>query len=101
MAKALYKARCTLCRKNMALVYSRKARPVCNECADKDLAAPIEDKKMKKFFDIPKELYYQYDILRSIRSYYTRFGKITDRQKEVFVEIVKKVTEKKPEKEPK
>ena len=78
----------------MAIVYSRKAKPACTECVDKELAIEIKNAKMRKFFDIPKELYYTYDILRSIRSYYTRFGKITDRQKEAFVEIVKKITEK-------
>ena len=94
MAKALYKAKCTRCRKNMALVYSRRARPVCDECIGKELAEEITDKKWKKFFDIPKELYYQYDILRSIRSYFVKFGKITDRQKEAFVDVVKKAEEK-------
>ena len=74
----------------MALVYSRRAKPACTECVDKDLAQEITDKKMKKFFDIPRELYYKYDILRSIRSYYVRFGKITDRQKEAFESVVEK-----------
>ena len=93
MAEALYKARCILCKKNMALVYSRRAKPICSECIDKDLSHEIKDKKMQKFFDIPKELYYKYDILRSIRSYYNKFGKITDRQKEAFVDVVKKAKE--------
>jgi hypothetical protein len=77
----------------MAMVYSRRAKPACTECVDKDLAKKITDKKMKKFFDIPKEFYYRYDILRSIRSYYTRFGKITDRQKEAFESVVEKAKE--------
>lgn len=94
MAKALYKTKCIRCRKNMALVYSRRAAPICTECIEKEIAEEIKDPKMKKFFDIPKELYHQYEILRSIRNYYTKFGKITERQKEAFESVVEKAREK-------
>lgn len=94
MANALYKTKCSVCKKNMALVYSRRAKPVCTECIEKELAEPVKEAKWKKFFDIPKELYHQYEILRSIRSYYVKFGKITERQKEAFESVVKKALDK-------
>ena len=101
MSKALYKTKCIRCRKNMAVVYSRRAKPICTECVDKELKEEIKDKKMKAFFDIPRDLYYEYEILRSIRSYYVKFGKITERQGEAFKSVVDKATGKSEKKEKK
>jgi len=54
MAKALYKTKCFLCRKNMAMVYSRKAKPACTECVDKELARG--NKSALKRIMIPKPI---------------------------------------------
>lgn len=55
----------------------------------------IEDPKMKKFFDIPKEFYKENAFLRSIKINYLKYGNLTEKQIEAFKKTVKKMKENK------
>lgn len=44
---------------------------------------------MKKLFDIPEEYYKKNAFLRSIKSNYLKFGKLSDKQIEYFEKTVK------------
>ena len=56
---------------------------------------PIGDKKFKKLFDLPLDLYKENAFLRSVRYQYGRFGGITDKQLEAFKKAVQELTKKK------
>ena len=79
----------------MALVTSSRQRPICTECGMKQIEKPIKDPKMKRLFNIPKELYEEYAFLRSIKSNYLQYGNLTEKQVEVFKKVVKEAKAKK------
>lgn len=80
---ARYKQLCMLCRKNHAIIESRKQRAICSECEMKDWKE-IKSGKYKKILEIPKEIYMKSYFLRNVRSYYERFGKLSEKQVEAF-----------------
>jgi len=88
-----YQQRCARCKKNMVLITGRNQFPICYDCQKSELQGEIKDKKMKKFFDIPEELYKKSGFLRSIKSNYLKYGKLTDKQIEFFKKAVKEMTE--------
>jgi DNA-directed RNA polymerase subunit RPC12/RpoP len=90
-----YKKKCSRCKKNYVPATSRTRYAVCFECDSKNLKGEITDPMMKKFFDIPHELYVENQFLRSIKINYLRYGSLTDRQVEAFKEVVKKLKQKK------
>jgi len=90
-----YKQRCSVCKKNWALVTSgRQKFAVCLECEMKVVKQKIDDKKFAKMFDIPIEWYKENSFLRSIRYQYGRFGGLTERQIEAFKKTVKEMKKK-------
>ena len=70
---------------------SARQFPICAECQMKEISQPIADAKMRKFFDIPEDLYKESSFLRSIKSQYIRFGGMTAPQKEAFIKVVKEM----------
>ncbi len=88
---ASYKERCRRCKKNMVIVSSRSQYPLCYDCQKGELDKEIKDPKMKKMFDIPEDFYRQSSFLRSIKSNYLRFGKLTDKQIDFFKKVVEEV----------
>jgi len=77
----------------MVLIVGRSQFPLCYDCQKGELSGPISDPKMKKLFSIPEDLYRQSSFLRSIKSGYLRFGKLSDKQIEAFKNTVKKLKE--------
>jgi hypothetical protein len=89
-----YKTKCSRCRTNYVLVTWRNNYPVCYDCQKTDLHQEIKDAKMKKFFDIPEELYKESTFLRDIKLNYLKWGKLTEKQIEAFKTTVKKMSSK-------
>ena len=87
---AKYKQLCTLCRKNHVVIEQYKQKPICPECEMKN-CDEIKNKKYKKLFDVPKEVYSKSYFLRNVREYYTRFGKLSEKQVEAFKKTVEKL----------
>jgi hypothetical protein len=85
-----YKQKCKRCP-NFVLVTSRGQWPVCYDCQKKEMSGEIKDPKMKKLFAIPDEFYRGNSFLRSIKVYYLRFGKLSDKQLEAFKKTVKEL----------
>jgi len=88
---ALYKQRCMKCNKNYVAATSRDRYIQCYDCQKDDLNKPIKDPVMKKMFDLPEEYYKTNSFLRSIKSNYLRFGKLTDKQIEAFKKAIEKI----------
>tara|TARA_Y100000310_G_C20348054_1_gene652947 strand:- start:351 stop:635 length:285 start_codon:yes stop_codon:yes gene_type:complete len=87
-----YKQLCYRCKKNYVEVRRWNEKYVlCYDCQKSELNKPIKDAKMKRMFNIPEEFYKENPFLRSIKSNYLRFGKLSDRQIEAFKETVKKM----------
>ena len=86
-----YKERCRVCKKNMVLITSRGQYPICYECHKKQMDGPIEDKEMKKLFDIPEDFYKNNTFLRSIKKNYLRFGNLTEKQLAAFKRVVEEL----------
>lgn len=82
-----------MCKKNMVLITGRNQFPICYDCQKGELQGEIKDPKMKKMFDIPEEFYKQSGFLRSIKSNYLKFGKLSDKQIEFFKKAVKEMKE--------
>ncbi len=76
----------------MVLITGRNQFPICYDCQKKELSGEIKDPKMKKLFKIPEECYKQNGFLRSIKSNYLKFGKLSDKQIEAFKKTVKEMT---------
>ncbi len=79
------------------IVGYRNRFPVCYECQKEGLSKEIKDPKMKKFFNIPEELYKDSSFLRSIKLNYLEYENLSERQIEAFKETVKKLKAKKKE----
>lgn len=86
-----FQQRCAKCRKNMVPMTSSRQFPICAPCQLKEIDQPITSPTMRKFFDIPHDLYVQSSFLRSIKSQYLRFGGMTPAQKEAFVKVVEEL----------
>jgi hypothetical protein len=93
-----FKQKCMLCRKNYALIESRRQKPICTECQTKDFNKPIDDPKFKKLFDIDTSLYEKSYFLRDIKSAYLRFGNLTERQIDAFEKVAEEMSKKEKEK---
>jgi len=87
-----YQQRCARCKKNMVLITGRNQFPICYDCQKPELEGVIKDAKMKKMFNIPEELYKKSGFLRSIKSNYLKYGKLSDKQIEFFKKAVKEMT---------
>src|SRR3989344_3921690 len=87
----VYKQRCIRCKKNFALILSRRQFPLCTECDMKEIDDPIEDEEMCAFFDIKREFYEQTPFLRSIKKNYLRYGALTPKQREIFLKVVEEL----------
>ena len=72
----------------MVLISGRNNFPLCYDCQKNELEGEIKDPEMKKLFDIPEEFYRQNSFLRSIKSNYLKFGKLTEKQVETFKKAV-------------
>lgn len=83
-----------MCKKNMVLITGRNQFPICYDCQKKELSGEIKDPKMKKMFNIPEEFYKENGFLRSIKSNYLKFGKLSDKQIDAFKKTVKEMSEK-------
>lgn len=90
---ARYKKLCYRCKKNYVLVSGNQPYVVCYECQKPELNKEIKNKKMKKMFDIPEKYYKENSFLRSIKSNYLRYGKLTEKQIQAFKKVVKDMKE--------
>tara|TARA_Y100000310_G_scaffold124700_1_gene123445 strand:+ start:61669 stop:61971 length:303 start_codon:yes stop_codon:yes gene_type:complete len=99
MAKPRYKQRCAICKDKMVTIYSYKQFPKCMDCEMKEIDKPITDPKMKKLFDIPRELYEENYFLRNIKNSFIRFGNLSEKQIEAFKKSVKEMKSKQKESE--
>jgi len=79
----------------MVLITARNQFPLCYPCQKPELEGKISDPKMKKLFAISEELYKESAFLRSIKSNYLKFGKLSDKQIEYFKKVAKELKEKK------
>lgn len=55
---------------------------------------PIENKKYKALFNIDDKLYEENSFLRSVRDYYNKFGKLSQKQINAFKKTVKEIKNK-------
>lgn len=94
-----YKQKCIQCKKNYVPVRKRKKYVVCYECQKEKLHQEVKDPEMKKMFDIPEEFYKKNAFLRDIKVKYHRYGELTERQIEVFKDVVKKMKKKRKKKD--
>ncbi|MAG52842.1 MAG: hypothetical protein CMH62_02670 [Nanoarchaeota archaeon] len=97
---AKYKQLCYVCKKNYVPAYWKNKYVICYDCQKKELSTEIEDKKMKKMFDIPEEFYKENSFLRSIKLNYIRYKELSEKQISAFKKTVKtmKAESKKPSK---
>ena len=89
MAKPRYKQRCAMCKDNMVVMYTYNQFPICVDCEMKQIDKPIEDKAMKKLFNISEEFYRENSFLRKIKGSFIRFGSLSEKQIEAFKNTVK------------
>ena len=99
MARVAYKQRCSICKKNMVLIQSRRQKAECEECQEKQMQGEITDPVFKKMFDIDPELYKKNQFLRSIKIFYLRYERLSERQIEAFQDYVAKANENAEKKE--
>lgn len=71
---------------------SRRQRAICPDCEMK-YWEDVKEGKYKKLFNISKDLYEKSYFLRNVRSYYERFGKLSEKQISAFKKTVKKLGE--------
>ncbi|HLC46285.1 MAG TPA: hypothetical protein VJI75_00930 [Candidatus Nanoarchaeia archaeon] len=88
---ALFKQKCYRCKKNYVLATWRQRFSECYGCQKNELSTPVKDKKMKKMFDIPEELYVKSAFLRSIKINFLRYGSLSDKQIVAFKSSVEKM----------
>ncbi|NOZ80738.1 MAG: hypothetical protein GXP63_03620 [DPANN group archaeon] len=103
MAAIKYKEKCVRCRKNWVITSWRSRGQLCYDCQKEELKGKIADPEMKKFFNIPEQLYKDNGFLRNIKIAYLRYGNLTEKQMEAFKKAVVKMKEdaKNPPPEPK
>lgn len=78
----------------MVVVSSRTRFPLCYDCQKDELNQEIKDQKMKELFDIPGKFYKENIFLRSIKINYIRFGKLSEKQIEIFKKVVNELKNK-------
>lgn len=90
MVYITFKQKCSRCKDNMVLIKGGRGyqQPICFDCQKKELDQPIEDEKMKEFFDIPEKFYEENAFLRSIKINYLRYQNLSERQMECFEKTV-------------
>ena len=88
---ASYKQLCARCKKNYVLASWRNKYLTCYDCQKTELSKEIENKKMKKFFDLPEDFYKKNAFLRNIKLSYLRFGELSEKQTEAFKTTVAKI----------
>ncbi len=89
-----YKIKCIRCKKNYVLSSYRQRNNTCAECQEKDMQGEVKDPELKKLLDIPEAYYKENNFLRNIKIAALRYGKLTDRQIEVFKDVVQKLKDK-------
>lgn len=86
---AQFKIKCSRCKINYVVTTAKNAYNVaCFDCNKKDMGAEITDPEMKKMFDIPEDFYKQNAFLRSIKINYLKYGKLSEKQLEIFKKVV-------------
>ena len=88
---ALFKQKCMRCKKVWVLSSHGTRYLECYDCMKPQLDVKIANPKMKKLFNIPEDFYKDSMFLRSIKSNYLRFGKLTEKQIEAFKNTVEKM----------
>lgn len=86
-----YNQRCSRCKRNFVLVSGKQRFVQCYDCQKKELEGEIKSAKLKKLFDIPEEFYKESVFLRNIKSYYLKFGKLSENQIKAFKKTVKEM----------
>jgi hypothetical protein len=92
---AMYKQKCIKCKSNYQLASRKDRYVICFECHKPDFDHPINDKEMKKLFDIPLQFYIDNTFLRDIKIKYIKFGELSEKQIEAFKKTVNKMSEEK------
>ena len=87
----IYKQKCVRCNKNYVVASGRSRYVLCYECQKKEMGGEITDPKMKKFFNIPEELYTRSSFLRNIKINYLRYGDLTTNQLQAFRKVVREI----------
>lgn len=90
---AMFKQKCIRCKTNYQLASRRDKYVICFECQENEFNQDIEDKDMKKLFDIPIEFYKNNMFLRDIKIKYLKFGSLSEKQIEAFKKTVDKMNE--------
>lgn len=62
------------------LIKSRKQRPVCLICQEKEWNEPITNPVFKELFNFDKSVFETSNFIRSLRMYYNRYHMLTERQ---------------------
>jgi PHP family Zn ribbon phosphoesterase len=88
-----YKIKCIRCKKNYVLSSYRQRNNTCEECQEKDMKGEVTDPALKKLLDIPEAYYKENSFLRNIKIAALRYGKLTDRQIEVFKDVAQKLVD--------
>ena len=87
----LYKQLCNKCKKVYVPIIKKQRYVLCYDCQKPELSKRIKNKKMKAFFDIPREFYKENLFLRNIKINYLRYEKLTDNQINAFKKTVKEM----------
>ncbi len=95
MARVMFKQLCARCKKTMVLISTGTKFPLCYNCQKPELQGKITDPVMKKMFDIPEKHYEENSFLRSVKSFYLRSGRLSDKQLAAFKKVVATLSEKK------
>jgi len=77
----------------MVKMISRKQFPICYDCQKEELKGEIKSSKIKKLFDVPEEFYKESPFLVSVKLFYLRFGRISEKQVEYFKKEVEELKE--------
>lgn len=94
---ATFKQKCMKCKKKYVIVSRGNRYPICFDCQKPDMIGEITDPVFKKMFKIPDSYYENNSFLRSIKINYLKFGKLSERQIEVFKKVVNDIKVKESE----
>lgn len=81
----------------MVLIKSRRQRPVCISCQEKEWNEPITDPVFKELFDFDKSVFETSNFIRSLRMYYNRYHTLTERQLAALKDIRERMKNQKTE----
>lgn len=79
-----FKQLCNRCKKNYVVITAKQTYVLCYDCQKEDLKKEIKNPKMKKLFNISEQYYKDNSFLRNIKSYYLKFGSLSEKQVEAF-----------------